>query len=244
MASQLDGLAFWLTTVNVGMVEIAHRLGFRECVVDAEHGVFNPADLDKLVVLCNALDIRLLIKVWGPEAIPIQQALDLGADGVVIPHIKDVEHAQKITATAKFPPLGSRSFAGGRTTGYGTPESDYFNQQDRNTVCLPMIESAEALRDVAEILALDTVDGVFVGPSDLSLSRGRPGYAFTDDDKSDLRTVAAAAIAAQKPWIMPAWTPDERTFARQLSAASIVVIHEFAALTAGIQATLNEVISS
>ena len=240
MDDATDGLAFWLTTVNVGMVEIAHSLGFRECVVDAEHGVFDPSSLDKLVVVCKALNVRLLIKVLGPQAIPIQQALDVGADGVVIPHIGDVEHARIVTATAKFPPLGSRSFAGGRTSGYGAPDDDYFDRENRATVCFPMIESAEALRDVAKILDLPTVDGVFVGPSDLALSRGRPGYNFTTEDQDDLRAIAEAAAAANKPWIMPAWSSGERILSRQLNAASRVVVHEFAALAAGMRATLAE----
>jgi 4-hydroxy-2-oxoheptanedioate aldolase len=240
MDKSADGLAFWLTTANVGMVEIAHGIGFRECVVDAEHGVFDPSSLDKLVVLCKALGVRMLIKVSGPEMIPIQQALDVGADGVVIPHIRGADHARSVTATAKFPPLGSRSFAGGRTTGYGVPGEDYFDHENRSTMCFPMIESAEALNDIAQILALPTVDGVFVGPSDLALSRGRPSYNFTQEDQDDLRAIAEAAAAARKPWIMPAWTSGERVLSRQLNAASMVVVHEFAALGAGMRAILTE----
>jgi len=122
---------------------------------------------------------------------------------VVIPHIASAEHAEEVTAFAKFPPLGDRSFAGGRTTGYGGFTDAWVAEQDAHTRCLPMIEDAGALDDITEILALDTVDGVFVGPSDLSLRRKRGAYSREEGDFADLKTVADAAAAAGKPGCYP-----------------------------------------
>jgi 4-hydroxy-2-oxoheptanedioate aldolase len=116
---------------------------------------------------------------------------------------------------------------------------DYYTRENAGTLCLPMIESAEALEDVEAILALPTVDGVFVGPSDLSLSRGRGAYAKTEADFADLRRIAAAAKAAGKPWIMPAWAPVERKLARELGAAWQVTVDEYGALWTGIEMGLK-----
>jgi 4-hydroxy-2-oxoheptanedioate aldolase len=83
------------------------------------------------------------------------------------------------------------------------------------------------------------VDGVFVGPSDLSLSRGRGAYAKTEADFADLRRIAAAAKAAGKPWIMPAWAPVERSLARDLGADWQVTVDEYGALWTGIEQGLT-----
>ncbi len=102
-----------------------------------------------------------------------------------------------------------------------------------------MIETAESLADVEKIIALDTVDGLFPGPSDLALARGRGAYAFNDDDKADLRRCATAARAAGKPWIMPAWTEAERRFAQEEGAAMLVVATQNMTLRQGMVSTVN-----
>lgn len=235
-AKQVDmgKLAVWLSTPHHAMVEIARDLGYRRFVLDIEHGLFELDATDKLVALIRAFGLEVYAKVLGPEAIAIQQALDMGCDGVIIPHIEGVEHARAVTASAKFPPLGNRSFAGTRTSGYGGAGQDYYDGANANTRCFPMIESAAALEDVERILALPTVDGLFMGPSDLSLSRGRGAYKNSDADKADLRRVAAAAKAAGKPWIMPAWSAAERAFVAPFDPWFMVVIDEYGALYTGL----------
>lgn len=223
-------LAVWLSTPHQAMLEIAHDVGYRRVVLDVEHGLFDLDATDKLVALARALGMAVYAKVLGPEAIPIQQALDMGCDGVIIPHIEDVAHAARVTAAAKYPPLGTRSFSGTRPARYGGAPQSYYDYENRRTLCFPMVESAAALADIEAILALPTVDGVFMGPSDLSLSRGRGAYRNGPEDQADLRHVAAAAAAAGKPWIMPAWSNEERRLSEQLGVDFMVVIDEFGAL--------------
>lgn len=232
--TDMGKLAVWLSTPHHAMVEIARDLGYRRFVLDIEHGLFELDATDKLVALIRAMGLEVYAKVLGPEAVPIQQALDMGCDGVIIPHIEGVEHARMATAAAKFPPLGSRSFAGTRTSGYGGAGQDYYDGANAGTRCFPMVESAAALADVEKILALPTVDGVFLGPSDLSLSRGRGAYKNDDADKADLKRVATAAKAAGKPWIMPAWSKAERDFVAPFGPWFMVVIDEYGALYSGL----------
>lgn len=80
-----------------------------------------------------------IVKVLGPERGPIQQALDFGASAVAIPHIESAEHAREVCGFAKFPPLGDRSFAGGRTTGYRGFTDEWVARQDSETKCYPMV---------------------------------------------------------------------------------------------------------
>ena len=232
-------LAVWLTTPNHLMVEIAKDLGYSKFLLDIEHGLFDLEPTDRLVAFVKALGCEVYAKVLGPSAVPIQQALDMGCDGVIIPHILGVEHAREVTAATKYPPIGRRSFAGTRTAKYGGVTQSWYEAENARTKCFPMIESKEALADVEKILALPTVDGVFPGTSDLSLSSGRGAYKNTDEDKRDLKRIAAAAKAAGKPWIMPAWTRPERVFAQELGCDWMVVVDETGSLYTGLSQALN-----
>jgi 4-hydroxy-2-oxoheptanedioate aldolase len=231
--------AFWLSTPHQQAVEIAFGLGCRNFVLDVEHGYFELNATDKLVALILALGARVYAKVLGPEAIAIQQMLDIGCTGVIIPHIGNAAHAEKVCASAKYPGLGTRSFSGTRPARYDAVTPDYYSRQNAGTKCFPMVESAEALADIDAILALPTVDGVFVGPSDLSLSRGRGAYLKTPADFDDLRCIAAACARAGKPWIMPAWSKVERDLATGLGAALLVTVDEYGALWAGLEQGLK-----
>ncbi len=228
----MKNMAFWLTQPTFPHVEIAHDFGFRAVVLDIEHGTFNLDDLDRLIPFCKALGMKVYAKVLGPQAEAIQQALDFGADAVVIPHIGDLAHATKVTAAAKYPPLGNRSLSGGRTFRYAAATDDHNAAENKRILCLPMVESAEALEDVEKILALPTVDGVFLGPTDLFLSRGAKRYAFSEDDKKHLIRIAKAAKAAGKLWVFPAWTAPERALAKEYGADTIIVGPQFALVRA------------
>ncbi|KQT52521.1 MULTISPECIES: aldolase/citrate lyase family protein [unclassified Aureimonas] len=227
--------AIWLSSANVAAAEIAAGIGYTVAVLDIEHGSFDLAALDRFIPALKGLGFEVLAKVLGPERGPIQQALDFGADAVIIPHILDVEHAKRVCAFSKFPPIGDRSFAGGRTVAYGGPDDRWVADQDANTRCYPMIEHAGALRDVDQILALPTVDGVFIGPSDLSLRRDRGAYKRSAADFADLKTVADAAHKAGKRWILPAWSVSEKEFALANRAYSLCLTMEHGALALGLQ---------
>lgn len=235
-----DTWAVWLSTPHQAMAEIAHGLGYRRFVLDLEHGLFADAHTDAVIALMLAWGARVYAKVLGPDAIAIQRALDMGVSGVIIPHVGGVDHARTVTATAKYPPLGTRSFSGTRPSGYGGAGPAHFTEANAGVECLPMVESADALADIDAILALPTVDGVFVGPSDLALSRGRGAYLNSDADKADLETIATAAGRAGKPWVMPAWTRPEREAAARLGAAWMLVADEYGALYDGLAAPLSE----
>lgn len=236
----MDKLACWLTQPTIPHIEIAHHFGFRKIVLDVEHGTFDLSTLDSTIAFCKALQFTVYAKVLGPQMEAIQQALDFGADAVVIPHIGDVAHAAAVTKAAKYPPLGNRSFSGGRPSSYGPATDTYGRDQNARIKCFPMIESAEALADVELIAALPTVDGLFAGPTDLSLTQGRPRYSFSAADQSDLVRIAKAAKAAGKSWIMPAWTPPERVLADANGAEVIVVGAQFGLVRSAFQSLVDQ----
>lgn len=234
-----EKLALWMSQPHFGYLEIAHACGARHLVVELEHGTFDLSSLDQFLAFARALGVQPLCKVLAPTTEAIQQALDFGAHGVIVPHILGADHAAEVTRSAKYPPMGMRSYAGGRVYGYARPASDAFDRMNRERPCYAMIETAESLAEVEAIAALDSVDGLFPGPSDLALACGRGAYGFNDADRADLKRIAAAARSAGKPWIMPAWTPAERAFARAEGAEMLVVATQIMTTRAGIAAALD-----
>lgn len=236
--ARLDAhVAIWLTEPSTASVEMGRLAGYDSVVLDIEHGCFDLRELDAIIPFIRATGMRVIAKVLGPERGPIQQALDFGADAVAIPHITSAEHAAEICGFAKFPPLGDRSFAGGRTSQYRGFTDGWVADQDRGTHCYPMIEDASAFAEIEAILALPVVDGIFIGPSDLSLRRDRGAYAVTEADLTDLRHLADAANAAGKPWLLPAWSAAEQKLAVQEGAHTIVAAMQYGAMLAGFTAT-------
>ena len=228
--------SLWMSEPQFAHVEVAHACGVRRLVIDIEHGIFPLHELDRFLAFTKVRGMHVLAKVAGPNAEAIQQAIDCGADGVIIPHILNAEHAAQICVTAKFPPLGTRSFFGGRPTGHTKASADYLEDENKRIQCYPMIETASAIADVEAIAALPFVDGLFPGPTDLSVSCGRGLYRFTAADQTDLIRCANAVKAVGKRWVMPAWTAPEREMARKHGADEIVVSTQFMTIRSGIQA--------
>lgn len=225
----------WFSSPNYGLLELLAQTGLRHILIDLEHGSFDLPTSDRFILCAKSMGLTVHAKTLSPDMAPVQQMLDFGADSVVIPHIEGVAHAREVCAYAKFPPVGKRSCSGGRTFHYGPATPDAFASQNRNTRCYPMIETAGACTDIASILALDTVDGVFVGPTDLALSQGRASYTFGPEDLQNIRRIAQAANAAGKPWIMPAWRSEEQELSRTLGVAMMVTAHEQGIMAAGLK---------
>lgn len=232
------GRALWLSAPSLQLIEhAAARLD--AIMLDLEHGVFDLAELEQTIVLCRAYRLPIYVKVLEAEPAAIQRPLDLGADGVIIPHVRGVEHARQLAEATKYPPEGVRSCTGGRIFDYGRPSAESLAAANRRCLCLPMVETAEALGEIEAIMALPSVDGVFLGPTDLALDRGRAFYGFDAEDRADLERIVRAARTAGKPWLMPAWSPAEQRWAKEQGADLTIVATDRTILTRGLELALT-----
>ena len=227
-------LAFWLESTSLAACEIAASLGYDAVIFDIEHGVLPMEACDYLTLCCKRLGLTVYSRIAAADRVAIQHALDAGADGVVLPQITDLAHARAATAFAKYPPLGSRGIGYNRTTGYGGAEAGFFAAENRRTACYPMIETPGALAEAEAIARLETVDGLFIGPSDLSLTRGRGPYRATKADFADMARVAEAALAAGKSWALPAPSRAVLDFATERGASFVTVSDDLTALRVGL----------
>jgi 4-hydroxy-2-oxoheptanedioate aldolase len=229
-------LAFWLERSNVAACEIAKLVGYRIVVIDMEHGAIGEEACDVIVAHCRAIGLTSYVRVASAERLRIQQALDFGADGVMLPQLTDLAHAREACGYAKYPPLGSRGIGYSRTMSYGAYDNvddEFFAAENRRTVCHAMIETPGALADVEAIAALDTVDGLFIGPSDLSMTRGRGSFKFSDGDAADFRAVAAACRVHCKALGLPAPSPKAFALAAAEGASYVTVSDDITALRLG-----------
>jgi 2-dehydro-3-deoxyglucarate aldolase/4-hydroxy-2-oxoheptanedioate aldolase len=231
-------IGFWLMTANLFACEIAKEVGYDIVVLDLEHGTWNAESADRAISLAKALGLTAYSRVSGAERVPIQSALDAGADAVIVPQIRNAEHARAAASYAKYPPLGTRGIGHSRVNRYGGFSPEFLDAENRRTQCIVMIETQEAFDDVERIAAVPAVDGLFIGPGDLSLTRGRGLNRDTPADTEDHRRIVEAARAAGKAWSMAAGHPRRRRFAADLGAAFVTTTDDLSAVRAGLAADL------
>jgi len=227
---------FWLERPNLAALEIAALLGYRVAILDMEHGAIAPEACDSLVAQARALGLTAIVRVATADRILVQQALDYHANGVMLPMIGDVRHAAEASAYSKYPPLGSRGVGTGRAMAYGAyqhVDAQYYVQANVKTRCHVMIETAGALEEADAIAALATVDGLFVGPADLSLARGRGAFRFTVEDEEDFRRVARACRTHRKVLGLPVPNPSALALARAEGASYVTLSDDLSALRSG-----------
>jgi 2-dehydro-3-deoxyglucarate aldolase/4-hydroxy-2-oxoheptanedioate aldolase len=179
--------------------EICSRAGYDWLVVDLEHGAGTEADLLGLLHAVEVGTATALVRPQSGERLRIGRALDLGAAGIVVPRLESAAAAREAVTFLRYPPDGTRGVAlrtrGARLGAVGHGEVGTVNDR---IVGIVQIESVGALREADEIAALDGVDVLFVGPTDLSHSLGVPGEFDRETYRSALRTVLAASSAHGK----------------------------------------------
>ena len=133
----------------------------------------------------------------------IQRALDLGAYGIIVPQVDTKAQAEAVAASVRYAPAGARSWGPVRGSIYGG--ADYFSKSAEELLTLPMLESAQALRNAREIIAVPGIDGCFVGPADLNITLGfspeAPGLGAATDPQGyvGLKRAVARWVHARPP---------------------------------------------
>jgi 2-keto-3-deoxy-L-rhamnonate aldolase RhmA len=139
-----------------------------------------------------------MARVRENDTLAIRQVLDAGARGVIVPLINSAAEAKRAVASAKFAPQGVRGFSFCRGNNYGLDFDKYAQQANEDIAVVVMIESKEAIENIDEILAVDGVDGVFIGPYDLSGSYGIPGKTNDKIVQDGCKKVLQACTKANK----------------------------------------------
>ena len=153
--------------------ELLANVGYDWLFIDAEHGAFNPQQAQTMLQAAGT--VPCLIRVPDDETIWIKKALDIGAAGVIVPQVHNTNQAKKIIDDCKYAPDGNRGIGIGRAHKYGIDFELYLKNANRETAVVLQAESSEAVDNITDIVTLDGIDAILVGPYDLSASLGRPG---------------------------------------------------------------------
>ena len=162
----------WCQIGHAANAEILAKAGFAWVALDCEHGEAEDSHIGSFCRALKQFDCRPLVRVKENAVLPIRRALDLGAAGVIVPLVNTPEDAKKAVAAAKYPPAGIRGFAFHRGNNWGVDFAEYAASANNEIVVIVMIESKAAVDNIEDILAVKGVDGVFIGPYDMSGSDG------------------------------------------------------------------------
>ena len=189
-------------------IEVLAYTGMDYVLIDLEHSPIGAEHAARLVGVAQGAGLAPLVRVDGIERSPILKMLDAGAAGLVVPQLETVEQARKLVSYAKFPPLGNRGYCPTRDGGWGSGScyergmDGYMAEANTSTLLIPQCETAGCLEHIEEIAAVEGVDGIFIGPFDLSIALGIPGQFGDPLLTEGIERVRRACAAAGKLCIM------------------------------------------
>ena len=165
----------WCQIPSSFSAEVMSHMGWDSITIDMQHGVIDYSNALQMLQAISSTDAVPLARVNWNESGQIMKILDAGAYGVICPMVSNREQAEKFAQACMYPPNGYRSYGPIRGLIYGG--SDYAEHANDEILKLAMIETGEALEKLDEIMSTPGIDGIYIGPADLSLAIGeKPGF--------------------------------------------------------------------
>ncbi len=157
-----------------GLCEILGYAGFDFVLVDGEHGAVDAASMDRMIQGCFAVGTVPVVRLLRNDPEAVMHALDLGAQGILVPHCRTAEDARRLRRAALYPPLGERGFGPGRGSLWGRVEAEsYFATTNDSILLLALVEDPDGVENV-EATAETGLDVLWVGTGDLAMGYGVP----------------------------------------------------------------------
>lgn len=188
----------WIQFGHPGIGEVLANAGFDWVAADMEH---SDIGVHQYTELCRSMYGRgpvPLARVRENDVLAIRQTLDMGAQGVIVPLVNSADDAMRAVTAAKYPPAGIRGFAFHRNNDYGVGFDDYARDANDDVLVIAMVESKEAVTNIDSILGVEGIDGIFIGPYDMSGSYGIPGRIDDPVMKAAFGTCVEACRRAGK----------------------------------------------
>ena len=185
----------WLSTSSPFVAEIMAAAGYDSLTIDLQHGLVGYEAATAMLQAMRASGVAPIVRAPWLDPSDIMKALDAGAVGVICPMIDNAAQAAQLVSAMRYPPDGLRSFGPTRANiAYG---GDYGDRANEAVVCLAMIETAEGFANVDAICATPGLDGLYVGPSDLTLGlTGRKYPTGLDREEPDMIEAIKHVLAA------------------------------------------------
>ena len=189
----------WIALSDPAAVEIATGSALDFVVIDTEHGAIGPETLERMLLGARGGRARVLVRVGSNEPIRIMQALDGGADGIVVPRVATGDEARRAIEWVRYPPEGHRGFGPRRAGGYGRHVAEYVAAADSGMAAVVQIERREAIDALESICDVEGLDALLIGPNDLAGSLGVPRQLEHPLVQEAIEQICRVAVAKGVP---------------------------------------------
>jgi len=192
--------SFIKISTNPSITILAQNAGLDFLFYDCEHGMYTYETLHNLILMGNAIHIPSFVRVPQLARGDVSKALDCGATGVMVPMIENKEQGKLLVEWSKYPPIGNRGYAGGANTNYRASGNHKNNMDELNksVISIAQIETELGVTNIEEIISIEGIDAVIVGPADLAISLGIPGEYLNPIEISAINKVAIACEKYKK----------------------------------------------
>ena len=199
----------WLSLGDPLATEIAGTAGFDWLLIDGEHTPYDISKMRMQLMALEASDSHAAVRVPVGETWIIKQVLDAGAQTVLVPMVETAEQARQLVHDVRYPPTGGRGvgYSGARCSRFGAI-ADYGPTADEQVCLLIQVENRAGIANLDDILAVDGIDGVFIGPADLSADMGHMGQLTHPDVQATIKDAIVRIEAAGKAPGILATTPE------------------------------------
>lgn len=199
IAAGRQQIGLWCTLPSAFTAEALAGCGFDWLLLDTEHSPGDPLTVLAQLQAVAAYPTHPVVRPAANDPVLIKRILDAGAQTLLIPQVQNVDEARAAVAAMRYPPRGIRGVAGfTRATRFGTIPG-YATRAEEELCLLIQVETKSALADLEAIAALDGVDGIFIGPSDLAASLGHPGEPDHPEVTAAIERAIDRIRAAGKP---------------------------------------------
>ncbi|MBP1761369.1 MAG: hypothetical protein H6Q64_911 [Firmicutes bacterium] len=195
-------------------IECMKYTGLDYVVIDLEHSPVTAEGASQYIAAANSAGMAAFVRVDEISRSPVLKMLDAGAQAVIIPCVDTLEQAQQLVQYAKFAPLGSRGFCPSRDGGWGFAEhafgsiEEYMQICNKETLLILQCETTGCLDNIERITSLQGVDGILIGPFDLSIALGKPAKFDDPEIKNAFQRILRACKSAGKMCIIFASSAD------------------------------------
>lgn len=230
----------WVAIGSSYSAEGIGHTGVHSVTLDLQHGMFGFPEALHMLQALSSTPATPLVRVPGLDPAQIMHLLDAGAYGIICPMISTPEQAATLVAACRYPPIGNRSFGPSRGLLYGGP--DYVAHANETVMTIPMIETAEAVERIDEILAVDGIDMLYLGPNDMAFALD--GHVRFPRPESERALAKVLDRATRKGIPVGIFCADAAEAARRLEQGYALVTpgNDFAHLTRSLSGAVQSLL--
>ena len=190
----------WITFSDPAIAEIMAKSGFDWLVVDMEHSALSMNQAQEIIRIINLCNVIPLVRVMENNPNLIKRFMDIGAHGVIIPMVNSKSDAERAVNAVKYHPMGTRGVGLSRAQNYSLDLDSYQKWNQENSIVIVQIEHIQGVENIKSIMDVDGIDGLIVGPYDLSASLGHPGEFEHPSVQEAFQAIKKAIKDSSKPW--------------------------------------------